>query len=535
MEKLDAQSLKLHSEMEQALSKLRDEEREERTTALKVSTEKWQKILEECSKESLQEQERLIAEASKDRTNALREARERHEEEQAARDKAALRAQQAAVERVKEAAQENLEQMRQQLEETHQKQLEARLGEIRAREESALIRAESDKQRQLAVAKREANDLLEQTTQRMRKEHEAALAACAREAADETASEVARVRREEQGKFEAVLAQFTREREQSERQLVADHNAAMDQKLSEAALQLQEAVLKCRRQTEESMGRQMDQLVRDRDHMMNGAEESMKQVASERDEMQGRLEETRELLEEAEDMNFDLQRQVDSMQRAGAVLQLRTRLQYAKSVSSFCKFRKELTDSMEDKMAKANAKLQARLDKMEKQLERSDKKIEAHEEKQRSIKEVLTNYKRNDLMQCKVQSALIQDDLKQLAEAKAAAQKQHSDFSRDLAAIQGQVRELESQMQELSKVSAIQDGQINVTHAKRKRRLDQEFEHLLDRAQHRKTALEAVGTKIANIDEQVQVKEGQLKDLEAELVQILVEQQKKLIALLHTN
>ena len=52
----------------------------------------------------------------------------------------------------------------------------------------------------------------------------------------------------------------------------------------------------------------------------------------------------------------------------------------------------------------------------------------------------------------------------------------------------------------MSKQSAIQDGRINVAHAKKKRRLDQEFERVLERVQEKRDHLARVEKKLQQLD-----------------------------------
>lgn len=104
-----------------------------------------------------------------------------------------------------------------------------------------------------------------------------------------------------------------------------------------------------------------------------------------------------------------------------------------------------------------------------------------------------------------------------------------------LSGLEGAVKEIEHQMHELSKVSAIQDGRINIAHAKKKRRLDQEFERMLSRTQDKRDHLKRIESKLQEIDDKRQEKEDQMKELERNLVALLVEQQKRLLSIIRTD
>ena len=83
-----------------------------------------------------------------------------------------------------------------------------------------------------------------------------------------------------------------------------------------------------------------------------------------------------------------------------------------------------------------------------------------------------------------------------------------------------------------SKESAIQDGRVNIARAKKKRRLDDEYEQLLEAIEAKRSAVSALDTSMQKLVDERQEKEDQMKALERQLVELLVEQQKKLLAIL---
>ncbi|CAN0265335.1 unnamed protein product [Ectocarpus sp. 12 AP-2014] len=68
--------------------------------------------------------------------------------------------------------------------------------------------------------------------------------------------------------------------------------------------------------------------------------------------------------------------------------------------------------------------------------------------------------------------------------------------------------------------------------ARKKRRLDEELEGLLEAMEVKRKALVAVDGKLGGLAESRAEKEEEMKGLERTLVQVLVEQQKKLLSLL---
>ena len=192
---------------------------------------------------------------------------------------------------------------------------------------------------------------------------------------------------------------------------------------------------------------------------------------------------------------------------------------------------REATENLE-RVKKEHAKVQANLQNSLRGLEQE---VRLHEETRNAMHDTLVNHKRAMLMEHKVQSSVLQQDLAALVESKDEVEAQRMAVLKEASRLEGAVKEIEHQMHELSKVSAIQDGRINIAHAKKKRRLDQEFERMLSRTQDKRDHLKRIESKLQEIDDKRQEKEDAMKELERNLVALLVEQQKRLLSIIRTD
>ena len=99
--------------------------------------------------------------------------------------------------------------------------------------------------------------------------------------------------------------------------------------------------------------------------------------------------------------------------------------------------------------------------------------------------------------------------------------------------MQESVRAIEQSILAHSKSSAISsDGRINIAHAKKKKRMDDDHEMLLLGVEKQRGALADTDKKLANLNDARENKEDEMKALERRLVELLVSQQKKLLAIL---
>lgn len=146
--------------------------------------------------------------------------------------------------------------------------------------------------------------------------------------------------------------------------------------------------------------------------------------------------------------------------------------------------------------------------------------------------ETLINHKRETLVEHKVQSGVIARELEQIAVERDAVEGQREALTNQLKTMEESLKDLEDQINIHSKTSTIQGGRVNVSHARKKRRLDEEFEQLLDSIENKREELAAVDAKIKELMDNKEDAEDRMKGLERMLVEVLVEQQKKLLSIL---
>ena len=99
--------------------------------------------------------------------------------------------------------------------------------------------------------------------------------------------------------------------------------------------------------------------------------------------------------------------------------------------------------------------------------------------------------------------------------------------------MQESVRAIEQSIHAHSKQSALSsDGRINIAHAKKKKRMDDDHEMLLLGVEKQRSALSETDSRLTRLNEARESKEDEMKALERRLVELLVSQQKKLLAIL---
>jgi iron only hydrogenase large subunit-like protein len=99
----------------------------------------------------------------------------------------------------------------------------------------------------------------------------------------------------------------------------------------------------------------------------------------------------------------------------------------------------------------------------------------------------------------------------------------------EIAEMERAVRGVEASLREHGQQSAVSGGRINVAYQRKKKRLDEEMEALLVGIEEKRKGVEALEHELEDCSERQRSKEDLLKALERQLVEVLVDQQKRLL------
>jgi chromosome segregation ATPase len=534
-ETLTSELAKSAAERESMLEELREKADKMKTAALQYQTSKWQSTLKECMAEAEKDKAKLQAEMIEKQKEAVRiehESGENRKEEALKQAEVHLK---KSLEKAEAEAGARQEAALKDLGARRQAAMEGALERARAHAETQLQQKQLDHEEIM----RQKEAAFEETTigafklAETKQKH--AVAQAEAKAAAERDAALRRAVAESKRRADTVRSECLKEQERVVADLMNKHNEAMAN-LAEAARTEKEKALKdladrARRELDHAV----QMLEKQREKQVARLTDALQKSEQEKQEAREDLDQVRDQLEESEDQNYDLKNQLTGTRRVGVM----QRLYLIKSKITEAQNEKKLLGDM-------RREADARVKELSKQKEKElsylrdknrilDAEVRLHEETRAAMHDTLVNHKRAMLMEHKVQSTVLQKDLAALIEQKSEIDKQRDALVKENSRLEGTVKEIERQIHEMSKQSAIQDGRINVAHAKKKRRLDQEFERVLERVQEKRDHLARVEKKLQQIDDARQDKEDEMKELERNLVQLLVEQQKKLLAVLQTS
>ena len=148
------------------------------------------------------------------------------------------------------------------------------------------------------------------------------------------------------------------------------------------------------------------------------------------------------------------------------------------------------------------------------------------------MNDILINYKRDFLEEHQSKSKSVASELLSISIKQEELENRRMILMEHAKVSEEKLRSLEQEIGELSKTSTLQGGRINVAHANRKRRVNEEFENLINDIECKKEELSAVDESLRVLLFQKDETDSVMKSLEKALVEILVEQQKGMLEIL---
>lgn len=176
--------------------------------------------------------------------------------------------------------------------------------------------------------------------------------------------------------------------------------------------------------------------------------------------------------------------------------------------------------------SKAYSGLENKLTDAVKELE---KKNSVLKDKMKLIGSTLLNYKREELLNHKIRSREVASLIQNLAQKIETAEAKKVKALSILNNLELSMHDIEKQLQEHAQTSALEKGKINLNHTRKKRRLDEEYEQILSKIELQRDEVNNVEEEVSRLSKNKNSATEDMRKLEKSLVELLIEQQKKLL------
>ncbi|DBA05412.1 TPA: hypothetical protein N0F65_007574 [Lagenidium giganteum] len=553
------------------LDTMQKEMNDRKGNALVQCTAKWQRAMEELQERMDVDKRAAYAQGVQDREQEWQQAagqiKLKQKEELDAVQKEAVLAIQAAEERFKLRLETQVQQMRVEFQSKQKEELEVARQqlerEIQAKAQTSIdehvsvVRQELQAQQQLE----QREFMVQRHAEMERLRHELS------EKFESDKSEWLQTLEEKQeDEIEALEMQWKDKLERLEEAKAQDLQAALvqAQAQAEAHWQQQEEAIRAelaaeienqlKEQETRLLGEQEEaitQVQEDSEKLIEQVEAAMTELKKQKESMEHEVAKLRQSLEEAEDSQFDieetLKKQRKHMTFQFLALLMQSRRKVAEHDQKTQALRAECQATIDMQAAAASREKQ--------QWQQSVIQIQQTwtqlQDKHDEMLKTLTQYKRDELVAHRSASAvlsneisIVQKQMNEVNEMKATLEKEIDALQAEAQAVEANLRQLmlptpssfaSSSSSSSSGSTTTSDGALNMAVIAKKRRLNEEFEHLLEQMEKKKLEVRNTDKTLVALRQRREEKEEELKAMERKLVEILVQQQKQMLSLLTTT
>lgn len=550
---------RVEARAQQQLDALQRELNERKATAVMQCTSKWQRALEEQQERLEADKQLAYQQGMRDREAEWQQAavqiKAKQKEELDEVQREAVRAIQAAEERHRIQFQVKLEDATRAFEaklagEVERVILQVTESERRAAQELVASSVEQARAGMTKMHASEVQELRDTLTHEFQQQTERQIAAFNEERlalVDQRARELADLQREletqwmqrledavdaKQRDLEAQMEKLREEladesddaRRLLEQQLAEQMAGALDKQREELAREQEDAIA---------------QVHEDSDKLLEQVELAMGELKGHKERLEHELASLRASLEEAEDGQYDARETIKTVQKRAALEHLR-----------FIVLAHKQSHDHADSESKLKSAFEAQRQQMEHDasLERSKWRKDAAQaagawkqvrEAHEAMLQALTSYKRDELVAHRSASAVLANEILIVTKQMDEVLETQAALERDVAQLQAEAQNVEAALRQLmlqsstsSSSSSASDASLNMAVIAKKRRLNEEFEALLEQIERKKSEQRAVDKTLGALRSRREEKERELKAMERTLVEILVQQQKQVMALL---
>ena len=281
----------------------------------------------------------------------------------------------------------------------------------------------------------------------------------------------------------------------------------------------------------EHLDEQMNDLQDENERLISGLETALSDLKKQKMEVTAELETTTTKLETAEDSLFDSQQAMIMLQKKHSISSWRfaSRLMNMNVI-----FKRELTRARTDaseELAQAEQASKSKLDDFIVLGMNLASVISQVQDAREKVYGTLTSYKTDVLIEKRTHIKLFEKEINRLADEKELMDEQRDNLEEELVQYEKEIEAIEIEIREHTRSSSVmQNGRINVAHARKKKRFDTELERILDLIEQKRSQINDMDDRCQVILSQKDDKESDLADMEKDLVQILIEQQRLVLS-----
>lgn len=554
--KIKAIRVQLQTEKETELESCRIRMNEIKGNAMMQCAAKWQRALEEMTERNEIEKKTSYEQGIQDRESewqlAANEIKQQQEEEM---EKMKMEAQEA-IRLCEEKYQVKLELESKQIRASIEREMIERLNqqekELTTEFESQLQSLKESHQESFAQVKSQAEVNVEEKIAQLNQEHEDAvddlklemneskeIALATME--DEWREKISEMEQEERERIEQMIQNVRSEAAGEKRKAIEDLRVELQQNYQQELIHVEEnmkrqtdiAVAECSKQKAKEQALAVQSVQDQFNKRMEKAREDLHQAVKQSKSFEEKFAAAQMSLEAAEDLAFDHEEDAKKKSKQYVFQLLCLLTTGSQKVVKLETKIKEKENEAKESLKRLEEVKNDEIDDVQSHLHQMEQFKASTERLHSELHETLVNYKREALLDHKVASNVLVGKIREFGEIYDREQENKATIEQEVSIMEAGVQELEEQIRQTSLESSVKGGRVNAALAAKKRRLHEEFETMLEAIEQKRDKITEIQDRCTEIGRQRSEKEGELKDLERKLVQVLVEQQKRMLQLLN--
>ena len=345
-------------------------------------------------------------------------------------------------------------------------------------------------------------------------------------------TELEKVRTDLENEKRAIVEKYEKQKKEIIDKYEAQIQESKDNMESSFAEEIKINIDRERDKVTEEMTAVMNDLEKEKDDEIKKLQLAYKQEKTLYEETKKELTDTQDKLQDTEDELYDEKESTKKIKRESSFNLWRVSTGVLRMQSRFKTGMEEMEQAAKDELR--TTKLQAKKKYLDMKLTAINLSalLATVEISRKKIHNALVSYKTNLLIEKRTQIKVLEKDIDKLTLERDGLEETRDVVEDEISHFEGQVADLEEQIRDHNRTSTMQNGRVNVAHARKKRRLDSELENVLMQIEKKREQMVQLDEKIQDTTRNRDDKENELIDLEKDLVGVLVEQQRIVLGML---
>ncbi|RLN26560.1 hypothetical protein BBO99_00007250 [Phytophthora kernoviae] len=269
----------------------------------------------------------------------------------------------------------------------------------------------------------------------------------------------------------------------------------------------------------------------DSEKLIDQVECAMEELKKQKEHLESELLGLRSALEEAEDAHFDAQESFKKQKKQAAFHILHLVMRAQKKLTDTAHDKQVSRTELEGKCIRLKETFTGEKNRWEDLMARVQSTWSQVQVQHGEMTQTLTNYRRDELVAHRSTSAVLSNEISIVTKQLEEVEEMKVTLEHDVDALQTEAHSVEASLRDLMLQSGGSSSSLNMAVVAKKRRLNEEFETLLERIEKKKSEVRTVEQTIASLRARREEKEHEMRQMERKLVEILVQQQKQMLLL----